>query len=353
LQLGFDIRRISLFMQNASPYILLTAAKNEEDYIAEAIRSVLRQSLRPTAWFIVDDGSTDNTVSVVQQFASQHPFIRFRSSGAMGERSFGSKDRALNEIYRQAQQLKYDFVGIQDADIAPERFDYYEAILEKFHTNARLGIAGGYIYERSGNEWLCRRENSEDSVAGGIQMFRRAAFEQIGGYVPLHVGGEDWLAQLDAKMAGWEVLACPELHVLHYRSTSSAGGKLRGLFRSGLMDAAFGSDPMFELVKCGRRLPVKPYLLGTVMRLSGYIWWSLTERRTVIPAEKVAFLRKQQLAKLRTRVMRCWGERIHRVQNQNLPHVCSLPVFEIALSVILLSFCAVVLARLPRRLSRR
>ena len=218
-------------MQNQ--YILLTAAKNEADYIGEAIQSVLRQSVLPLAWFIVDDGSTDQTARIVDHFAAQHSFIRLISSGSGSERSFGSKDKAVNAAYAAAKSLDFDCIGILDADIAFERNDYYETILHRFQSDARLGIAGGYIYERANAGWQCRKGNSEDSVAGGIQMFRRACFEQMGGYIPMHHGGEDWLAQIEARMAGWTVLACPELHVLHYRPTSSAGGRWCGLFRSG------------------------------------------------------------------------------------------------------------------------
>ena len=56
--------------------MLLTAAKNEAAGTFErAIQSVLRQTWRPRAWFIVDDGSTDNTAILVGHHAAQHPFI--------------------------------------------------------------------------------------------------------------------------------------------------------------------------------------------------------------------------------------------------------------------------------------
>jgi hypothetical protein len=280
-------------------YILLTAAKNEGDYIGKAIVSVLRQSVRPVAWFIVDDGSTDETAEIVKRFTLQNPFIRLLSSGAGAERSFGSKDKAINAAYEAAKKLDFEAIGILDADIAFERRDYYESMLRKFRSNPKLGIAGGYIYEQPNGVWACRKGNSEDSVAGGMQLFRRACYEQIGGYTPMHHGGEDWLAQIDARMAGWEVLACPEHHVLHYRPTSSVGGKWRGLFRLGLMDASFGSHPVFEWFKCCRRIPAPPVLVGSALRFCGYLWWKVSGRKPLIAAEKVAFLRREQIAKLR------------------------------------------------------
>lgn len=292
-----------------SKFVLLTAAKNEAEYIGEAIESVVRQTIHPLAWFIVDDGSTDATAQIIEGYAAKHSFIRLLSSGAKSARSFGSKDKAINAAYAQARELEFDLIGIQDADIAPERRDYYETILGEFNRDARLGIAGGYIYERSNGVWLCRKGNSEDSVAGGVQMFHRGCFEQIGGYIPLHNGGEDWLAQLEARMAGWRVLARPDLKILHYRPTSSAGGRMRGLFRLGLMDASFGSHPVFEFVKCARRIGAAPFVIGSIVRFSGYLWWKVSGRKPVISPEKVTFLRAEQMAKLR-RFIRPSAERV-------------------------------------------
>jgi glycosyltransferase involved in cell wall biosynthesis len=39
---------------------------NHADYIAEAIRSVLRQTLPPERLVIVDDGSQDNSVEIIR-----------------------------------------------------------------------------------------------------------------------------------------------------------------------------------------------------------------------------------------------------------------------------------------------
>ncbi len=281
------------------PYILLTAAKNEAEYIAETINSVTRQSVLPRAWFIVDDGSTDSTAQLIKYFAERHPFIRLIASESGTARCFGAKDKAINAAYDLAKTLDFDAIGILDADIALERNDYYESLLSQFQMNSRLGITGGYIYEQSRGAWQCRKGNSADSVAGALQLFRRECFEQIGGYTPMRHGGEDWLAQIEARRAGWQVQACPELHAWHYRPTSSAGGRWPGLFRLGMMDASFGSHPLFELVKCGRRIGAPPVLLGSAVRLGGYLWWRLSGRKPLISAAQVAFLRREQILKLR------------------------------------------------------
>jgi glycosyltransferase involved in cell wall biosynthesis len=247
----------------------------------------------------MDDGSTDQTTPIVQRFATKYPFIHVSSAGSREGRNFGSQYKALQAAYALARPLAFDFVGVHDADIAPERGDYYQTILEEFDRNPRLGIAGGFIYERMNWQWQCRQGNSEDSVAGGIQMVRRSCFDQIGGYVPLYYGGSDSLALLDARMAGWAVFARPDLHVFHYRPTSSAGGKWRGIWREGFERASFGSHPVYEFFRCCHRLTHRPFMLGSAVRYCAYLWWNLTGRRPLMPAEKVAFLRSGQMAKLR------------------------------------------------------
>ena len=61
-------------------FILITAAKNEQDYIAIAMESVVRQTQRPIAWFIMDDGSTDRTADIVKEYSERYPFIHLVSA---------------------------------------------------------------------------------------------------------------------------------------------------------------------------------------------------------------------------------------------------------------------------------
>ena len=280
-------------------YILLTAAKNEEAYIPEALRSVVRQTALPTAWFIVDDGSTDRTAEIIRGYAEEHPFIRLLARQHNEPRNFGSKDKAIQAAYDLAKAVAADFIGIQDADIAPDRPDYYETVLRGFAANPRLGLACGCLYERVRGEWAKRQEDSDTTVPGGVQMFRRSCFDQIGGYKPLFYGGEDTLAQLEAERLGWESRVHRDQKVFHYRTTASASGIWRGCFRGGLADASFGYHPIYEIGKCLRRFRVRPLVGGAVVRFSGYLWWKLNRRQPLVPPETVAFLRKAQTAKVR------------------------------------------------------
>jgi GT2 family glycosyltransferase len=279
-------------------YILLTAAKDEEACIGEVLKHVIRQTVKPRAWFIMDDGSRDRTAAIVQSAAVENPFIHLQSAGARGGRNFGSQYKAVMAAYDLAKAQEFEFVGVQDADQCPEQADYYELMLEEFERNPRLGMASGFLYERYRGKWETRQGNSEDAVTGGTAMFRRAAFDQIGGYTPLYCGGLDTLAQFEVERAGWQVLTRPELRIYHFRPTSSAGGIWRGLFRAGLEDASLAYHPVFELARCSRRLFYRP-MFGSVVRLCGYLSWQVRGRPPLVGPETKMFIRKRQLMKLR------------------------------------------------------
>src|SRR5262249_53829044 len=58
-------------------------------YLGDAIRSVLRQTLRLHAVIVIDDGSTDNTREVVGQFGPKVTYICQRNRGPSGSRNTG------------------------------------------------------------------------------------------------------------------------------------------------------------------------------------------------------------------------------------------------------------------------
>ena len=56
-------------------YVLVTAARNEAEFIELTIRSVVAQTIRPLKWVIVSDGSTDGTDEIVRNYARDYPWI--------------------------------------------------------------------------------------------------------------------------------------------------------------------------------------------------------------------------------------------------------------------------------------
>ncbi len=279
--------------------MLLTAAYNEEKFIGTTIDSIISQTVRPKKWVIVSDGSTDRTDSIVQGYAGKYGFIRLHQVTEKHARNFAAQVNAINMGYDLVKKLDFDFIGNVDADVSFEP-TYYERLLEKFTENENLGIGGGYIHEEKKGVFCSRAGNSERSVAHAVQLFRRACFLSVGGYVPLPYGGPDWLAEIMARKKGWDIQSFPELPVRHYRPTSSAGGILKGRFRQGLMDYSMGCDPSFEFLKCLSRLRGRPLIAGAVARFVGFLWaWCRHEKRA-IPQDVINFLREEQKGRVRS-----------------------------------------------------
>jgi glycosyltransferase involved in cell wall biosynthesis len=90
------------------PYVLITAARNEEAYIEKTIRSVIAQTFLPKKWVIVSDGSTDRTDEIVKQYADTHEFILLLRQSADQKRNYGAKARALKLACEQLIDLEYD-----------------------------------------------------------------------------------------------------------------------------------------------------------------------------------------------------------------------------------------------------
>lgn len=296
-----------------SAYVILTAAYNEEENIGKTIESVLAQTVSPKVWVIVSDGSTDRTDEIVQGYAEKNGCIRFLRRTRMPGHNFGAKVRALQSGMELLAGVEYDHIGNVDADLTIEP-SYFESLIARFNSNPKLGIAGGFVFEEYGGVFRSRRSNRAYAVAHAGQLVRRECYEAIGGYAVLEYGGEDWHAQTNARMRGWEATAFPELPIYHRRHTGEGDVLIRHRFRQGRMDHSFGSDPVFEVLKCLERLPERPYVIGGLARLLGFIWSSLKQERRPVSSEFVAYLRKEQREKLFSAITGDW--RSKRLQAQ-------------------------------------
>ena len=281
-------------------YVLVTAARNEEAYIERTIQSVIAQTVLPRRWVIVSDGSTDRTDEIVQQYAAKCDFIEFLRLESNGERDFASQVYGQHAGAERLQNLDYEFIGMLDADITVEP-DYYERILHEFRRNPKLGLAGGVLFDLHRGQRVRQRVTLSLNVSGPVQMFRRQCFEDINGYIPLEKGGQDAVAEVMARMHGWQVRSFNDMEVLHYRPTGTEGKSLcRAQFLRGSEEYLLGYHPLFLVAKCARRVGEKPRIMGSLLRLSGYCWsWWRQETRKVSP-EFVTYLRREQMQRIRS-----------------------------------------------------
>ena len=281
-------------------FAILSACKNEQDYVAKCIDSVLKQSLLPSLWVIIDDGSTDNTPKILKEYADKNNFIKIHSFPPNENRSFGSKDKAINHAFSTLHVLNYDYIGILDTDISLESINYFKTVIDEFKTDSKLAITGGEVYENTSGIFKPRPVNVPWSVAGCVQMYRRECFLILGGFLPLDYGGSDTYSELRLREMGWRAKTIRSLQVNHYRPTSSASGFLRGSFRAGLLAGSFGSHPIFMIVKMIRRIFYHPPIIGSSLLGIGYLYYRLFKRDVLIAKSTSLYLRKEQISRIKT-----------------------------------------------------
>lgn len=280
-------------------YVLITPAKNEQDFIEKTLESVTTQIILPLKWIIVSDGSTDNTDSIVERYSSRFNFIELIKKNTSAGRNFGAKADAIALAYQEIKKLDFEYIGNLDADVSflP---DYYKNILKEFELNPRLGIAGGLRYDLIKNNFY-KLNCAPDSVGGPFQLFRRACYEEIGGYKPLRFGGIDAVAETSARMMGWEVRHFPQNKVYHYRQTGMANKNIfKQKFRVGLRNYSIGYHPLFHILKLKKYLFESPYIIGSFIGLAGYIWGAIKNYEMPVSVEFKNYLRREQMDKLKT-----------------------------------------------------
>jgi glycosyltransferase involved in cell wall biosynthesis len=280
-------------------YVLVTAARNESAFIEETLRSVTAQSLLPVRWVIVDDGSTDDTAAIVEQYSAKHPWIVLVKRPARQDRSFAGKAHAVNAALDRMDGVSFDFVGNLDADVSFEP-DYLEFVVDKLRGDGALGIAGTPFTQAGGYDSTRDSFEGSEYVAGPCQIFRYACWKDVGGYVPNKAGGVDWIAVMTARMKGWKVRSYPEKRFHHHRSMGTAErSEVSSLFSYGEKDYYLGGSPLWQAFRCCYRMAKRPYLIGGLALFAGYVSAAARRMPRAVSAELMAFHQAEQMRKLR------------------------------------------------------
>ncbi len=288
--------------RRSSGLIVVTPAHNEQATLRALADSIVEQTVWPDLWVIVDDRSRDNTSLVAQEIAAEIPFAVMinRTDRGDTERHFAGKVGAFATGYEQFSNDEHRFVACVDADvILPDH--YFERVLKEFEARPTLGVTGGVYIDPLGRVG----RHGGGSVPGPAQVFRRLAYDQIGGFRPLPRGGEDALACAYARKYGWVSEALEDLQFRHLRSQGTGGGqsKLRAAFDHGRQDWDVGMDPLFEVVRMIPRIFQKPYGVAVLSRLAGYAYGAIKRTRQV-DTDIMKFSRREQRQRLLAPILR-------------------------------------------------
>ncbi len=276
-------------------YIIITPARDEEEFLEKTVAAVASQTVLPQQWIIVNDGSRDNTGAIIDRASVAHPWITARHRVDRGFRQAGGGVIAtFYDGYEQIKATDWDFLIKLDADLSFSN-DYFEKCFEEFKKNPHLGIAGGGIYHEEDGE-LKLEKDPAFHVRGATKIYRRECWEAIGGL--LRAPGWDTLDELKANMLGWKTHTFPELRLSHHRFTGAADGAWRDSIKNGRANYITGYHPAFMLMKCLRRLMRRPYIVSSVGLLWGFVSGYAKRIPQVQDKPLIRYTRNQQVRRI-------------------------------------------------------
>jgi glycosyltransferase involved in cell wall biosynthesis len=199
-------------------YYIVIPAHNEAQFIALTLQSLLSQTVLPAKIVVIDDNSTDETASLIGDFASKHSIVTLVKNISDATHLPGSK--VIRAFQKGLENLNndYDFIVKADADlIFPP--NYFETVMSMFQNNENVGMAGGFAYIEKNGNWILENLTDKDHIRGAFKAYRKKCFLDIGGLRPAM--GWDTADELLAKFYGWQVITNQDLKVKHLKPTGA------------------------------------------------------------------------------------------------------------------------------------
>ena len=163
----------------------LITVLNGEQHIRPTLCSILNQDYKSIDVVVIDDGSTDNTVSIIKSLQENNKQIKLFTPGRLG------RGRALNFGLKQCSG---NYIAINDADdiSKPNRISKQ---LEYMFIHPECGMLGSNFdiaIEKTGEIKHCSNPLSDNDIRKTLTqqqalqhstvMFRKEVLEQVGGY---------------------------------------------------------------------------------------------------------------------------------------------------------------------------
>lgn len=276
-------------------YVVVTPVRDEETYLPFTIESMVKQTILPQEWIIVNDGSKDNTGNIIEEASRRYSWIRGVHRDDRGFRKWGAG--IIEAFYSGFHALRWqdwEFMSKLDGDLsfAP---DYFEQTFAEFRREPKIGIGGGVLYHEEKGQMILET-HPVFHVRGGVKIYRRACWDALGG---LWIGpGSDLIDEVKANMLGWSSRSFLNIPLTHHRYTGASWGRWGSLVKDGKIDYVTGYHPLFVGAKTMFRLGRRPYVWGSLAQLYGYMVASFQRIPRVDDPALIEYLRKQQLAKL-------------------------------------------------------
>ena len=186
-----------------------------------------------------------------------------------------------------------------------------------------IATCSGKSYVEQDGQLVYERHGDENSI-GAAKFYRMSCFKAIGGFV--REVGWDGIDGHQCRMHGWIAVSWdePDLRFVHLRPMgASHKGIYTGRYRQGYGQYYMGTGFLFLLASVLFRLNPRPYVLGQLVVLWGWIESALRRRPRYDNPEFRAFLRRYQRRALLVGKKRAAAECLGQVHPQNCARLTS------------------------------
>lgn len=212
-QTGTDNVKFSYYnplekMKSISPLVsVIVPAYNMEQYIAETLDSILCSTYTNIEVIVIDDGSTDTTIPIVEKYVVQDPRIRL-----LKQKNAGPARARNNGI----QNCNGEYILPVDSDdlISPS---FIAAAVNAIQSDNNIKVVScrcEFFGMRKG-EWILPDFNLNklalDNRICATSMYRRNDWARIGGYNETIIAREDWAFWIAMLKDGGKVHKLPEI----------------------------------------------------------------------------------------------------------------------------------------------
>lgn len=282
-----------------APLAIISPVRDEAQFVRNTLDAMVAQSVRPQEWLFVDDGSTDDTKAIIESYAAANPWIRVISRDNRGFRQLGSgviaafnfgRERLANPDYRYIAKLDGDM------SFSP---GYLEVMLDKLESEPQLASVSGKVFrpEKGGfvEEFII-----DEMVAGQFKLYKRAAFDAIGGFTQTILW--DGIDIHRCRMKGYRTLSFhhPDARLIHHRLMGSSDSSVfKGRVRLGRGIWFMGYHPLYAIASGLFRMHERPYIVGGLIIIGSYFYAAVRREPQFADRAFIRDLRRWQLRKLR------------------------------------------------------
>jgi len=282
-------------------YLLISPCRDEAEYLRRTLDSVAAQSVPPALWVVVDDGSSDETPAILEEYARKLPYLRVVNRTDRGRRQVGPG--VIEAFYAGLEQVRlddFDYLCKLDMDLDLP-VQYFELLMQRMEANPRIGTTSGkpwFVHPHSRE--LVPEVCGDEMSVGMTKFYRVACFKEIGGFVRQVMW--DGIDCHRARMLGWiaESVDLEPIRFVHLRPQgTSQKGIWTGRLRAGFGQYFMGTSPVYYLGAAIHRMTAHPVLIGSAAELWGYLRSWLRGLPRYDDGEFMRYLRAYQHACLR------------------------------------------------------